>query len=259
MKLLLIKYLHFIITGILVLFSLAKFLVLPSPLPVLFFLIEFISYLFILLLVVFLDRVYYANIKKEKNLLEEIENIKRLAEGRESQLLKRIMKLETNEREAILFSTHKKKTLAHIFEDTNKTQTSLRSLDLILRNLSKSFEIVAGVVYLYDAEKDLYVPKCKYALDDTVEIQSFSRGEGFCGQAVKDRVVNVIENVPSDYFVISSGLGDSLPNSIYLLPVVDGEKAVGLFELGTFKKIDIVKIWPDLNDRLVDLLKMKSA
>jgi Ca2+/Na+ antiporter len=251
----LIKYLHFIIAGILVIFSLTKFLLISVSLPAHFFVIEFLSYLFILILVVFLDRVYYSRIEKEKALKNEIESVKRIAESRESQLLMRIMKLESKEREAILFTTHKKKTLHHLFADTDKLLSIEKIMGVLLKNFSKTFEIIAGIAYQNDEKTQSFICCNTFAIDKAIEIAPFKSGEGFCGQAIKDKEVKIIKNIPPEYFEAASGLGSSKPQFLYILPVSTEEKIIGLFELATFKEIDIVKIWPDINEKMIVLLK----
>lgn len=255
MKLFLIKYLHFIIAGILVIFSLTKFLLISVSLPAHFFVIEFLSYFCILILVVFLDRVYYSRIEIEKALKSEIESIKRIAESRESQLLMRIMKLESKEREAILFTTHKKKTLHHLFADTDKLLSIEKIMGVLLNNFAKTFEIVAGIAYQKDEKTNTFICCNTFAIDRSIEIAPFKIGEGFCGQAIKDNEVKIIKEIPAEYFEATSALGSSQPQYIYILPVTSNDKYIGLFELGTFKEIDIVKIWPDINEKMIDLLK----
>lgn len=253
MRIFLFKYLHFFIAGILLVFALAKFLSINISLPNHFFVIEFLSYLFILFLIVHLDKTYYKKIEKEKQLQDEIESIKRTSESRESQLLMRIMKLESREREAILFSTHKKKTLHHLFIDTQKNQDINKNISIILKNFSKTYEIVSGIAYAYNKNNNLFVPCSTFAIDKEIEILPFKTGEGLCGQCATDKKISTITDIPTDYFEVSSGLGTNLPNIIYILPVIKDNQTIAMFEIGSFKEIDIEKIWPDINARITEL------
>lgn len=250
----LLKYLHFIIAGILLIFSLTKFSLISVQLPTYYFVIEFMSYICILILVVFLDKIYYNKLEKEKQLKEEIESIKRVAESRESQLLMRIMKLESKEREAILFTTHKKKTLHHLFTETNKNFNLEKNLNILINNLGKTFEIVSGIIYWIDTTTNLYNAYSTFAIDKSIKIPPFKAGEGLCGQSVSDCEIKKIDNIPTDYFIVASGLGDSQPLHLYFLPIVKNNSTLGLFELGTFKEIEIEKIWPDINEKVIDLV-----
>ncbi len=57
-------------------------------------------------------------------------------------------------------------------------------------------------------------------------------GEGLIGQAAIEQQPKLLDNVPADYLKIHSGLGETAPNSIYLIPIVFEGQTLAIVELG---------------------------
>ncbi len=64
---------------------------------------------------------------------------------------------------------------------------------------------------------------------------TWHEGEGLIGQAALEKQVIVVSDAPPDYIRISSGLGESSPVSIVVLPVLFEDQVLGLIELAAFK------------------------
>ena len=62
----------------------------------------------------------------------------------------------------------------------------------------------------------------------------FKVGEALIGQAALERKPIVITKAPEDYIKISSGLGESVPTSIIVLPVLFEETVMAVIELASF-------------------------
>ncbi len=60
-------------------------------------------------------------------------------------------------------------------------------------------------------------------------------GEGLIGQCALEKDKIVLSNVPDDHVRISSGLGDSLPQSILILPVTFEGQVRGILELASLE------------------------
>ena len=56
-----------------------------------------------------------------------------------------------------------------------------------------------------------------------------------------------LDHVPSDYFKVTSGLGEGLPHSVLVVPTSDDDRVNGVIELGFLRP---------LNDRDVELLEL---
>ncbi|MDB5987181.1 MAG: histidine kinase, partial [Nevskia sp.] len=65
-------------------------------------------------------------------------------------------------------------------------------------------------------------------------------GEGLVGQCAVERKPIVLTAVPTDYFRIESGLGEAVPRSVILLPVLNNERLLGVIELASFAPFSAV-------------------
>ncbi|MHB9858655.1 HAMP domain-containing protein [Streptomyces sp. YIM S03343] len=63
---------------------------------------------------------------------------------------------------------------------------------------------------------------------------SFRPGEALIGTAAKERRTILVENAPSGYLKISSGLGEAPPAQVIVLPVLFESKVLGVIELASF-------------------------
>ncbi|MEU6095967.1 HAMP domain-containing protein [Streptomyces sp. NPDC047079] len=63
---------------------------------------------------------------------------------------------------------------------------------------------------------------------------SFRPGEALIGTAAKEKRTILVENAPSGYLKISSGLGDAPPAQVIVLPVLFEGKVLGVIELASF-------------------------
>lgn len=66
--------------------------------------------------------------------------------------------------------------------------------------------------------------------------KKLSLGEGLAGQAVLEKKFIHLTEIPQDYVKIRSGLGDAAPSSIIVVPVINNEAVIGVFELASFKE-----------------------
>ncbi|WP_223502551.1 response regulator [Pseudomonas sp. BF-R-24] len=71
--------------------------------------------------------------------------------------------------------------------------------------------------------------------------------EGIVGQVAQQARLIRLDEVPGDYFKVSSGLGDGLPCSVLVVPTSDDERVNGVIELGFLRP---------LTDRDVELLEL---
>jgi hypothetical protein len=124
--------------------------------------------------------------------------------------------------------------------------------ETILANIAKVSELAQGVFYLKNKENGEFRPVGKYAYYSNQQPKNFMEGETIPGQAAKDKKILNINNIPTDYFNVVSGLGSGLPRNLLIVPVIDKEGTLAVLELATFKAYD--KEYEKLFEKLAVLL-----
>ncbi len=77
-----------------------------------------------------------------------------------------------------------------------------------------------------------------YAFDREKYVhRSFEFGEGLVGRAAVEKEVIYITDLPPDYIKIRSGLGEDVPSSILLIPIMLDHKVLGVIELASLGEI----------------------
>jgi len=107
----------------------------------------------------------------------------------------------------------------------------------VLQELAHRFDLVQGMLFTIDSDKETFKLKATYAYYSDREITDFKIGEGLSGQVIKDRTPLIITNIPDNYITILSGLGKSTPKILYLIPVIQDEIPIGLIELAGFNPL----------------------
>lgn len=82
--------------------------------------------------------------------------------------------------------------------------------------------------YAFDREKFLH--------------RSFRFGEGLTGRAAVEREHIYISDLPPDYMKIRSGLGEDVPSSILLVPVLLDNNVLGVIELASLGEIPVHQV-----------------
>ncbi|WP_219059798.1 response regulator [Pseudomonas sp. UMAB-08] len=67
--------------------------------------------------------------------------------------------------------------------------------------------------------------------------QSIYSGEGVIGQAALQDKIITLDDVPGDYFKVSSGLGDGSPRSVLIVPTSNDDQVNGVIELGFLRAL----------------------
>lgn len=67
--------------------------------------------------------------------------------------------------------------------------------------------------------------------------KSFELGEGLVGRAALEKDIIYVNDLPQGYMKIRSGLGEDLPASLLLVPVILDNNVLGVIELGSLGEI----------------------
>src|SRR6185295_17208520 len=148
---------------------------------------------------------------------------------------------------------------------------------MILSELCPVVTALHGEFYVLDASEE--DPQLKllasYASEGKDETQNrIKLGKGLVGQCALDKQKILLTNTPTDYIRISSGLGDSPPRSVLVLPLIYEGQVRGVLELASFEgfnpthqafldqlteSIGIVLNTIEANMRTEDLLKQSQS
>ncbi len=103
------------------------------------------------------------------------------------------------------------------------TYMKLEMGSLFITNVSDPDHLTLDLVTSYAYDRRKYVSK------------SFDWGDGLPGTCAQEKERIFLTDVPEDYFKISSGTGDSVPNCILLVPLIMDSVVHGVLELATFR------------------------
>ncbi len=107
----------------------------------------------------------------------------------------------------------------------------------LMRELVAYTEADVGVLFISNEREDKppeLVLTGSYAFDREKFIQrAFEFGESLVGRAAMEKEVIHITDLPPDYMKIRSGLGEDVPSSIVLVPVMLDNNVLGVIELAS--------------------------
>jgi hypothetical protein len=116
---------------------------------------------------------------------------------------------------------------------------------MILSELAPLVSMQHGVFYInesQDGEPDLRL-LASYAYTERKSLSNrFKAGEGLVGQAALERESILLTNVPADYVHISSGLGESTPLNIVVMPVLFEGEVKAVIELASFYRFSDIHL-----------------
>lgn len=130
---------------------------------------------------------------------------------------------------------------------TNSTElfSALQSAETVsefcreaVNRLTKLLNGGHGAFYISEQDNSLTL-KGSYGFQHRKYLSSsFDLGQGVAGQAALEKQILLIENVPEDYVMISSGLGAAKPSVIIAIPVIHKDSLLGVIEIASFSKFE---------------------
>jgi CheY-like chemotaxis protein/HAMP domain-containing protein len=117
-----------------------------------------------------------------------------------------------------------------------------------------------GAFYMTRTEDERQVLKlfASYAYTERKQVSSrFEPGQGLVGQASIERKRITVTDVPGDYIVVGSGLGEAKPLNIVVVPILFEDSVKGVIELATFQAF--TKIQLAFIDQLLESLGIVIA
>ena len=140
-------------------------------------------------------------------------------------------------------------------DDQNWLKQGVTQLDNLLRGdqsleelcskvitfMARYLEELVGVIYVHDG-RGTYRYVTGYAFQPGPGFcEHFQPGQGLAGQAVLERQILNIRDIPADYISITSGLGSMSPWHLNLVPFVYNDGVEAVMELGGIKEFTELK------------------
>ncbi len=118
--------------------------------------------------------------------------------------------------------------------------------NLFIKELVAYLDMEVGGFFLMKMNKEneiIYELTGAYAFDREKKVKSvFKPGEGLIGRCALEKESIIITEIPKDYLKIRSGMGEDLPSTLLLVPVLFDDKVIGIIELATFSIVKRYKI-----------------
>ncbi|WP_085717503.1 response regulator [Pseudomonas sp. B28(2017)] len=129
------------------------------------------------------------------------------------------------------------------------------SLDLLGRNIlqfcAQYLGSAVGAIYVREDHGGLKrIASYGFSREQEARGQQIYSDEGIVGQVAQQARLIRLDEVPGDYFKVSSGLGEGLPRSVLVVPTSDDDRVNGVIELGFLRP---------LSDRDTELLELISS
>ncbi|MCQ2974707.1 MAG: GAF domain-containing protein [Bacteroidales bacterium] len=220
-----------------------------------------LGYIFLSICVAIIAFLYAKSMFKKANILED-------KVGFDNNEIKQQDQQEQNNQNKLLAEqreTEEKKLITHIVDqissDLETTQDLNEYFEKMLNNMSNIMAIVQGVAYAFNKKNERFEIKGTYAYYSTETNRTFVLGEGITGQVAKDKKILLIDNVPQDYVLVQSGLGQGSPKYLIVIPFVYKNETVAVLELATFEKknYNLKKLFEKLNSRFAENIAKQIA
>ncbi|MDN5203811.1 PAS domain S-box protein [Fulvivirgaceae bacterium BMA10] len=145
------------------------------------------------------------------------------------------------------FKRHwKTEGLARFSEILRTNEQDLKDLSFrILCNLVKYVNANQGGFFIEEEKEGvrfLELSAC-FAYDSKKFVEKhISEGQGLIGQSMLEKDVIHVTDIPTDYVSITSGLGESTPTNLIIIPLMLNDKFYGAFELASFESFEEYQI-----------------
>jgi len=140
--------------------------------------------------------------------------------------------------EKLAESQHAAKTnVALISAELQRASTYPELAQAFFSRTAPLLELGQGSLYRVAGQEQLLLCGGYARLGESSPVAEIAFGEGLPGECARERRVIQIDAPPPGYFRVASVLGESSPAALALLPVLSGEKLVGVVELAPLRPL----------------------
>ncbi len=137
---------------------------------------------------------------------------------------------------------HRIKEMAKFAKILRKNTGQVNELaQAIISELVEFFNIQIGGFYIQDNSENppVYRLIANYAYGkEKVIHKTIKHGVGLIGSAASDKTSFYYDDLPEYYLKIITGFGQMPPKSLYIQPLISGERVVGVLELASIEKFE---------------------
>jgi PAS domain S-box-containing protein len=135
------------------------------------------------------------------------------------------------------------KGISIISDVLKKNQDDTKNLaDKIIKTLVEFLNISLGGIYIKELTEDkqnVYSLIAAYAYSEQKFFdKQFYSGESLVSSCASEKRMIYMSSIPENYIKILSGLGESVPQSLLLIPLIYNDEVFGVLEFASLKKID---------------------
>ncbi len=128
-------------------------------------------------------------------------------------------------------------------EVMRSTSNDLQLLgDAVIKNLVKYLDASVGGLYIVNEvnPEDVHLELLSVFAYDRKKFYTkrVEFGEGLIGSVAVDQTIINLTNIPDDYIEIESGLGDSKPNNLLIVPLKTDRGLHGVYEIAAFHEFE---------------------
>ncbi|MGE7913292.1 response regulator [Lysinibacillus xylanilyticus] len=108
--------------------------------------------------------------------------------------------------------------------------------ETFLSEIAQKTQSSLGAFYIRESIDNniQFVKKATFADDsDSIGIESFKLGQGVIGQCALEKRVLIYNDIPEDFRLIGTGLGEVPPKSIFIVPIIFENDVIAVVELAT--------------------------
>jgi hypothetical protein len=131
-------------------------------------------------------------------------------------------------------------TIGNIQKDVqtifNLEISTKEKIDRIIWKICDHFELSQALLYIKEEGGQLTLQASYAFILSENDPRSIISGEGLTGQAVMDGKPYFIKDIPEGYMKVISGLGESLPKSLLIIPCLSKMEVKCVFELSSLKE-----------------------